>query len=218
MWQWTLNWNQIRDDIFIGSCPINTDDLRTIVRETGASALLSLQSDQCREHFAIDYSRLADQARASHVALVNAPMLDFNVDDQRRHLPNAVHRLHELLDGGHRVYVHCTAGLNRSPLAVLGLLTFVELQSVEQAMQTIRAGRPQADPSLEAYTGCRRDLLDLLHQHIYVRAYYLSEDDPARDAEANWARAEAVVIRDTFVNPTLFPCRRLDPNRELDGG
>ena len=217
MWQWTLNWDQIRDDIFVGSCPMTTDDLETITRSTGATAVLSLQSEQCRAHFAIDYSRLVDRARADNVVVVNAPMLDFNVGDQRRRLPNAVRALHNLLDGGHRVYVHCTAGLNRSPLTILGLFTFVERLPLEQALQTIRAGHPQAEPSLEAYDGCRRDLVDLLHDHIYVRAYYLSEEDPARDAEMTWAIAERDVIRGTFVNHTVFPCRRLDPNREVAG-
>ena len=217
MWQWTLNWSEIRDDLIIGSCPITLDDFETIRRETGATAVLSLQSDQCRAHFAIDYARLVDCARTNNVALVNAPMLDFNIGDQRRRLPNAVRTLHNLLDSGHRVYVHCTAGLNRSPLTILGLFTFVELQSLEQALQSISAARPEADPSLEAYDGCRRDLADVLHDHIYVRAYYLSEDDPARDPDANWAIAERDVIRGTFVNPSLFPCRRLDPNREVDG-
>jgi hypothetical protein len=215
MWKWTLTWNRIRDNIFVGSSPMSTDDLETIIANTGVSAILSLQSDQCREHFNIDFARLVACAHAGNVVLVNVPMLDFNVGDQRRCLPNAVRALHNLLDGDHRVYVHCTAGCNRSPLAVLGLFTFVERQSLEQALQAIRTAHPVADPSLEAYEGCRRDLIDLLHEHIYVRAYYLSEEDPARDAEANWAIAERDVIRGTFVHPTLFPHRRLDPNREV---
>ncbi|MFO1154830.1 MAG: dual specificity protein phosphatase family protein [Rhodospirillales bacterium] len=177
-----------------------------------------MQSDLCRDHFAIDEDALIASARDDDVVLVNAPMLDFNIGDQRRRLPNAVRGLYSLLDAGHRVYVHCTAGLNRAPLAVLGFLTFIEQQSVEGAMQTIRAGRPQADPSFEAYDGCRRDLADLLHDHIYVRAYYLSEEDGDRDADANWTIAERDVIRGTFVNPFVFPRRRLDPNREIDDG
>lgn len=215
MWQWTLNWDRIRDDIFVGSCPMTTDDIDTIIGGTGVTAILSLQSDQCRAHFDIDLQNLVDYARADNVVLVNAPMLDFNIGDQRRQLPNAVRALHSLIDGGHRVYVHCTAGFNRSPLVILGLFTFVERQLPESALQTIRTAHPQADPSLEAYEGCRRDLIDLLHHHIFVRAYYLSEEDPARDAETNWGIAERDVIHGAFVNPAVFPCRRLDPNREV---
>jgi len=55
MWEWTLNWNQIRDDLVIGSCPMTTEDIDRIRIETGATALLSLQSDACRMHFGIDY-------------------------------------------------------------------------------------------------------------------------------------------------------------------
>ncbi len=216
MWQWTLNWNRIREDIFVGSCPMTVGDLDEIISNTDVTAALSLQSEQCRAHFGIDFERLVASARARNVLLVNVSMLDFNVGDQRRCLPDAVRTLHNLLDAGHRVYVHCTAGCNRSPLTLLGLFTFVERQPRDQALHTIRTGRPQADPSLEAYEGCRRDLIELLHDHIYLRAYYLSEEDPVRDAETNWALAERDVIRGSFVNPALFPSRRLDPNREVD--
>lgn len=216
MWQWTLNWDQIRDDIFIGSCPITTDDIEAIISGTGASAILSLQTELCREHFSIDHDELAAYTREAGVVLANAPMLDFNPPDQRRRLPDAVRALYNLLDAGHRVYVHCTAGFNRAPLAVLGLLTFVEMRSVDDAMRSIRSARSAAEPSFEAYDGCRRDLIDLLHDHIYVRAYYLSEEDPERDADTNWSLAERDVIRGAFVTPALFPGRRLDPNREVD--
>src|SRR5512144_3081898 len=53
MWEWTLNWNRIRDDLISGSCPMTIDDIDRIRADTGATALLSLQSQQCRMHFGI---------------------------------------------------------------------------------------------------------------------------------------------------------------------
>ena len=122
--------------------------------------------------------------------------------------------LHELLAAGNRVYVHCTTGLGRSPLVVLGYLTFVEMQSPELALAVLKELRPGTDPSLEAYYGCRDDLVDILHDHILVRAYYLAEENPNHDSAANWFQAERDVLRGAFVNARLFPRRRLDPNRE----
>ena len=86
MWEWTLNWNRLRDNLFIGSCPMTADDIDVIHAETGGTALLSLQSDACRAHFGIDYAEMRAYAESRELAMVNAPMLDFDPPDQRRNL------------------------------------------------------------------------------------------------------------------------------------
>lgn len=213
-WQWSLNWNEVREDMVVGSCPMRPADLDEIKRNTGCTALLSLQTDECRGHFGIDYGKLLSHGRRRKLAMVNTPMLDFNDDDQRRNLPEAVSALHEMLAAGHRVYVHCTAGLNRAPLTVLGYLTFVEMLPVETAATFIAQARAGALPSWVAYHGCRADLIEALRDHIYIRSYYLAEEHPERDPDANWFEAERQVLRGTFINARLFPRRRLDPSRE----
>lgn len=214
MWEWTLNWGQVRDDLVIGSCPMTEQDIEQIREDCKATALLSLQSDICRLAFGIDWEELRAQGERLDLAMVNAPMLDFNPPDQRRNLPRAVACLSDLLGAGHRVYLHCTAGCNRAPLTALGYLTFVEMQPPEAAMTLLRDGRPQSEPSWEAYDGCRSDLVDVLRENIMVRAYYLSQGDPEEDAQSHWVRAEAETIRAAFVNGRAVPRERLDPNRE----
>jgi atypical dual specificity phosphatase len=214
MWEWTLNWDRIRDDLVIGSCPMTIDDIDRIRTDTGATALLSLQSQQCRVHFGIDYLEHRAHGERRQLAMVNTPMLDFDPPDQRRNLPLAVRSLGDLLAAGHTVYLHCTAGCNRAPLTALGYLTFVEMQSPEKAAAQIREARPQADPCWEAYQGCRDDLVDMLRGNIMVRAYYLSQEHPETPAGANWARAESEMIRTAFVNDRGPTPWRLDPSRE----
>jgi atypical dual specificity phosphatase len=212
-WRWTLNWSEIRSDLLIGSCPMNLEDIERIVDETGVTAILSLQSDACRGAFAIDYGAHRAYGEAAGVAMINAPMLDFDPPDQRRKLPAAVRALTALLAGGRRVYVHCTAGINRSPLVVLGYLTFVETMEPGEALAYIREGRPDAEPSWEAFAAARADLVDTLRPFIHVRAYYLHEQHPEIDAAQNWLDAETDVIRQAFVSPRSLPQIRLDPAR-----
>ena len=214
MWEWTLNWNQIREDLFIGSCPMTPADIERIRDESGATALLSLQSDDCRRAFGIDWDALRAYGEKLDLPMVNAPMLDFDPPDQRRNLPRAVGCLRDLLAAGHHVYLYCTAGCNRAPLTALGYLTFVEMQSAEAAMLLLREGRPQSDPSWEAYHGCRADLVNALRENIMVRAYYLSQQDPADDPQAHWHRAETETIHAAFVNGRAASRGRLDPSRE----
>jgi len=39
MWNWTLNWNEIRSDLIVGSCPRKVEDLTRIRDETRASGI-----------------------------------------------------------------------------------------------------------------------------------------------------------------------------------
>lgn len=198
MWIWTLNWGEIRDDLVLGSCPTTSEDLDRIHDETGASALLSLQTDDCRSSFGIDLKEMSEHARSRGLTLANTPMRDFDAADQRKRLPTAVGVLRSLLADGHRAYVHCNAGCNRAPLTVLGYLTFVEEMTVEDAMALITAGRPEAAPFWESYFGCREDVLLANRGAVENRALVLAERDPTAGSEANWFRAEHEILCETF--------------------
>jgi hypothetical protein len=164
MWVWTLNWGDIRHDLLIGSCPRRPADIDRICDATGATAMLSLQTDACRAALGIDCKTLGERASRRGLVVHNSPIRDFDAEDQRKRLPGAVHALGDLLAGGHRTYVHCTAGINRAPLVVLGYLTFVDGMAVPDAMALIHRGRPEACPSWDAYHGSRGDVLEA-HDH-----------------------------------------------------
>ena len=160
MWTWTLDWGEIRHDLVIGSCPLRPAHVDRIHDGTGVTALLSLQTDDCRAALGIDYISLERHASGRGLLLVNAPIRDFDPADQRQRLPSAVRSLGQLLSGGNRIYLHCTAGINRAPLVALAYLTFVEAMAVADALALIQRGRPQACPYWDAYYGCRDDLLE----------------------------------------------------------
>lgn len=195
MWKWTLNWDEIRDDLVIGACPMTTGDIDSIHERTGATALLSVQTDECRDAFGIDYDEHREHGKRKGLVLVNAPMRDFDPPEQRRRLPHAAASLHKVLDEGHKVYVYCTAGINRAPLTVLGYLTFIEGMSRDAGFHLILGGRPQAEPYWEAYDGCYRDLLDKHRQDIKNRAFQVSLLHPENNQAQNWREAEKYIIR-----------------------
>lgn len=199
MWIWTLNWNEIREDLLIGSCPMSGSDLDRIRHETGASAILSLQHDECLAHFGIDYEQHRVHGRRLCLEMARSPMLDFNPGEQRQRLPAAVNRLWDLITDRHRIYVHCTAGMGRSALTVLGYLTFIEGYTPDEAIRLLKSKRPGVIPCLEAYEGCRADLLNPRHDDVKRQAWITYCDRCARQqagsAEGDWYRAENVVLR-----------------------
>ena len=198
MWAWTLNWGEIRRDLVIGSCPIRPSDIDRIHDDTGVSAVLSVQTEECRTALGIDYNELEEHASSRGLLLLNAPMRDFDAEDQRKRLPCAVQRFGELLTGGHRTYVHCTAGINRAPLVALAYLTFVEGMAVPDAVALINRGRPEASPYWDAYYGCRDDALALHRAAVALRAWNLSQANPGQTSDGNWFQAEQEILREAF--------------------
>ena len=170
-------------------------DLIRIQEEAGASAVLSLQHDDCLAYWGIDYVQMQSKAAEIGVTLVRCPIRDFDISDMRRQLPCAIAMLASLQTNGHRTYVHCTAGMGRSALVILGYLTLIETRDPEEAISLILASRSDAVPAWEAYHGCRQDLVERNRAAIERRAYELYEQAINKDANADWQQAEKEVLR-----------------------
>ena len=82
------------------------------------------------------------------------PLIDHDLHHQQLQLPSAVNTLRDLLQVGHRVYVHCTLGTNRAPTVVLAYLAVIEGMSVSRAITQIRQVRPYAGPSWDPLYAC----------------------------------------------------------------
>ena len=178
------------------------DDLVRIRNESKASALLSLQHDECLAYWGIDYAQMRSKAAEVGFVVVRCPIRDFDIADMQRQLPLAVSALAALQANGHRTYVHCTAGLGRSALVILGYLILVETLDPEEAISLILASRPDAVPAWEAYHGCRHDLVVRHRQAIERRAYELYEQAANKSADADWQQAENEILRNVLLRHT----------------
>jgi predicted protein tyrosine phosphatase len=199
VWTWSLNWGDVSPRLVIGTCPMTSRDVKRIRDEAGVSAMFSLQHDACHAHFHIDYAGLLETASSLGLAMARRPIRDFDIADMRRGLPLAVAALARLQADGHRTYVHCTAGLGRAPLTVLGYLTLIEGVDPEQAIRMILAARPDAVPAWEAYHGCIHDLTERHRKTIEVRAHGLHERGVHGNADADWRHARGDVLREEIL-------------------
>jgi protein-tyrosine phosphatase len=73
---------------------------------------------------------------------------DFDDDDLRDKLPAAVEGLSELLENGHTVLVHCSAGINRSPSVAICYLHWIEGRDIYDVERHVRRCR-SCDPVME---------------------------------------------------------------------
>lgn len=174
------------------------DDLSRIKAGTNVSAVLSLQHDDCLAYWEIDYAEMLAEGERLGLTMARHPIRDFDIVDMRKNLPDAVAALASLQAAGHRTYVHCTAGMGRAPLVVLGYLTLVERIDPEEAICKILEGRPVAVPSWEAYQSARADLVSRFRSKIERRAYELYERGVNGNARADWYQAESDVLCGTF--------------------
>jgi hypothetical protein len=174
---------------------MSPDDLDRIRERTGASAVLSVQHDDCLRYWHVDYGEMRGRGQRLGLVMRRSPMRDFDLEDQRRQLPHAVAALAALRAGGHRTYVHCTAGLGRSPLTVLGYLTLMEGMAPDEAIRLIHAARPGAVPAWEAYQGSRQDLLRAHRPKVEKRAYAIYQGGGCGSRQTDWEQAEAEVLR-----------------------
>lgn len=191
-----LNWNIVRDDLVLGSCPRELADLDRLCAETGISAMLSVQHDECLREQGIDYRQLIQHGHALGLRMERCPMRDFDPTDQERGLAAAVRMLYQLLYAGHRVYVHCTAGINRSSLVMLAYLAWIEGMDEKEALAVLMRARPRVYPTWEAFRGCRDGLIARCTQRIRQRAVELSQTQPVPDEPQLWLQAEREILRE----------------------
>ena len=170
-------------------------DIGRIHAEARVTALFSLQHDECLTYWGIDYRAMCRVAERWGLVMRRRPIRDFDVADMQRNLPSAVSSLARLCSAGHRTYVHCTAGLGRAPLAVLGYLIWIEKRPAADAVELLREGRPGAVPAWEAFHGADRDMEIRFRGDIEHRAFELFQAGVHNDAPADWNHAKSEVIK-----------------------
>jgi hypothetical protein len=110
-------------------------------------------------HWRVDFSALQRRCTERGVLMARHPFPDFSAEGLRSGLPAAVSALDGLLESGHRVYLHCTAGMGRSPgVAIAYMYWFRGHPTLEEAYLALTSKRP-CGPNKEAIRGATCDLL-----------------------------------------------------------
>jgi hypothetical protein len=103
---------------------------------------------------------------------------------------------------GKTVYVHCTAGINRASLTVVGYLTFIKGMDLEEALHIVRTSRPQAHPYVDCWWTVRTRMLENRSEEVIriARSLFHGRRDrgESEDAHTDWVAAENTLVRNTF--------------------
>ena len=151
-----MNLDQILPKVYVGFCPRYREDIDRLKKDFGITAVLNLQTEDDFAYWEIDWGRLSAHYQEAGIDIRRVPVRDFAPEDLRRNLPACVRELDELLRAGHIVYVHCTAGVNRSPSTVVAYLHWIEGRDFDEAVELV-IGRRFCDPYSDAIRLATKD-------------------------------------------------------------
>ena len=144
-----MDYDQILPQLFVGSHPRIVEDIDELVRDAGITAVLNLQTDEDMSWYDTDWEKLEAHYRKTEIEVVRFPIRDFDPDDLREKLPGCVRALEELLEAGRIVYLHCTAGVNRSPTVAVAHIHKRRGWDLEKAV-TFVMERRNCSPEVDA--------------------------------------------------------------------
>jgi protein-tyrosine phosphatase len=124
--------------LFVGPAPLADDDFQQL-KEMNVTAILSLQTDEDGQESAIESERSA--AVEAGISFTNLPVTDFDRLELLWKLPECVATVERILTAGDILYLHCTAGVNRSPTVAAAYLHGCLHWLLEQALEHVRGGR-----------------------------------------------------------------------------
>ena len=146
-----MDCDRVTSNLLIGSYPLDRKEVEAL-RAAGITAILSLQTEEDLGERGIRWQ--AEAALATNLTFQSVPVTDFDTTDLQLELPNCVLVLDRMLKAGHTVYLHCTAGLNRSPTVAAAYLHWCLAWPLERAVGHVREVR-DCSPNLEAIRGAR---------------------------------------------------------------
>ena len=116
------HFTDLDDQLAVGSCPTGISTIEALARQAGIQAVVNLQSDADLQTRGLDWGQMWMAYTQLGIKTTRVPVIDFDKADLERNLTAAVDAVIKHVDKGRKVYVHCNAGLNRSPSTVIGFL------------------------------------------------------------------------------------------------
>ena len=127
---------------------------------------------------------------------------DFDHNDQALMLPEGVRILSQLIAAGHKVYVHCTAGINRATLVSVGYLTFYAGMDLKEAVSVVKSRRPIANPYVDCWKRARSRILNDRDEELGYLSKQIYEErcNTGRhgDMDTDWKEAQIKLIQRDF--------------------
>jgi protein-tyrosine phosphatase len=142
-----MQFDDVPPNMIIGPYPQNAADVDSLA-DGGATAVFNVQTDEDFVHRGIKWPILAARYADRNILVVRFPIRDFDPSSLCDRIHDAAHQVHNLIEQGHTVYIHCTAGMGRAPAVAVAYLCWVRGYSLEDAVAHVKKHRPVAVPNV----------------------------------------------------------------------
>lgn len=149
-----MNCDRITQNLLVGSSLFEQNEIEEL-RSLGITAILSLQTEEDMGKRGICWEEKA--ALEAKLDFRSVPVGDFDTVDLQRKLPECVQVLAGMLNNGHTVYLHCTAGASRSPTVAAAYLHWCRAWPLERALACVGEARG-CSPNAEAIQSAHWDV------------------------------------------------------------
>jgi len=137
--------HEVADGLWVGPVPGSPELIRKLRVDHGITGLVSLQTDKDLETLGLSWPLLWRFLLTNQINTARVPIVDFNDRSLLDGLSGAVDAVNDMRRGGHTTYLHCTAGVNRSPTVAIAWLVRDCGMSLYDAWNQVTERRP-CDP------------------------------------------------------------------------
>jgi protein-tyrosine phosphatase len=142
MSQWFKTFADIQDKLLVGAYPLDREDV-AMLEWMKVERVLNLVEDD--EYSPGEHEEVADALEAVGIEEYRINLTDYGRLPSDK-LDEAVEEVINWIEDGHRVYVHCRAGWQRSAAIAVGVVALTEGVGIGEALDLVRRRKPSADP------------------------------------------------------------------------
>jgi atypical dual specificity phosphatase len=144
MSRWFLSYGfaDIGHELVIGAYPLDRGDVAMLER-LRIDRIVNLVEDAEYEPGVRD--GVVEALEAAGIVERRLPLTDY-AGLPSIEIESAVQQVNEWLDEGHRVYLHCRAGWQRSAAVAAGVVAIREGVEIDEALAIVQQRKPSADP------------------------------------------------------------------------
>lgn len=144
-----IHFDLITKTVFVGTYPQSPQDIDRLRDGPAISAVVNLQTDADMRSLRLNWGKLEKHYARRDITVYRHPIRDFDPDDLTLKVRDAVARVGDLEAVGHRLYIHCTAGVGRAPAVAIGHLAWNLGWTLDNAYHFVLERR-DCDPYIDA--------------------------------------------------------------------